>query len=240
MSEKLYKKTLIDYNDIKELKSFAKLELGWDKVVGEMWNSSNALMRCEIENRGKNRARILNMKEKEKIYERREKAYHRMSVGHLRKTLDLIDESLKALGDDKIKQLEKIKDNLKPIRGEALDFFKESLVEEDLVPETTGEVVEIYDELVKIVETGGFSGLVHKIKKNINELIEVRSDESKNRGRDESHSLLTWFKWVLLAIMVGVGIALLIACLIWHGCKWIISIVSSIGDLVILCLRVGC
>lgn len=240
MSERIYGKMPLDYSEIKELKTIAKVELGWDKVIGELWDSSNALLRTEIANRGKNRAKILKMKEREKTYKRREKSYHILSVGHLKKTLELIDESVKTLGDEKINELEKVKENVAPLRNEALDFIKESLLEEDIEPEIPGEIVDIYEELVKVVEADGFKGLVNNIKKNLNELIEIRSDESKNRGRDEKHSPLLWWKWLIIAGIAGAGVAVLIPCLIWHKCSWLIAIASRVAYWIIEVIKTGC
>lgn len=240
MSERIYGKRELDYSEIKELKTIAKIELGWDKVIGELWDSSNAFIRTEIANRGKNRAKILKMKEKEKTYDRWEKSYHILSVGHLKKTLELIDESVETLGDEKINQLEKIKDNVAPLHNEALDFIKESLLEEDIEPEIAGEIVDIYEELVKIVEADGFKGLVNNIKKNLNELIEVRSDESRNRGRDEKHSPLPWWKWLIIAGVIGAGAGAIIGCLIWYGCTWLITVVTRICRWVITLVNMGC
>jgi len=239
-SEKIHYKIPLDYNKIKELKKAAKKGLGWDDVIGELWDASNELIRTEIANRGKNRAKILKMKEKEKIYDKKEKLHHKMSMGHLKKTIELIDESVKSFDNKKIQELEKIKENVAPLRTEALDYIKESLLESDIEPEIAGEIVDSYEEVVKIVETDGFNGLVNNIKKNLNELIEIRSDESKNRGRDKKHSPLAWWKWIFIIGVAGVGIGTLIPCLIWLGCVWIFKIAMGCSSVVIAICATGC
>jgi hypothetical protein len=161
MSEKIHWKIPLDYNRIKELKKAAKSVIGWDDVIGELWDASNELIRSEIANRGKNKARILKMKEKEKIYDKQEKLHHKMSIGHLKKTIELIDESIKSLDNKKMQELEKIKENVTPLRTEALDLIKEPLLEYDIDPEIAGEIIDSYEEVVKVVETEGlFIGLL--------------------------------------------------------------------------------
>jgi len=60
------------------------------------------------------------------------------------------------------------------------------------------------------MEKKGFTGVIEHADKQLDELVKIRSDKSKNWGRGH-HSPLAWWKWFALAALVAIIIAWLVA-----------------------------
>ena len=240
MSMKIHWKVPFDDSEFKQFKKASKTIIGWDKVIGKVWDASNELIRCEIADRARRRSELLKIKEKETHFKRLENSYHLLSIGHLKQSLELFEEADKKLDAKKKQELGDIKEDLSSLRSETLDYIREELLNKDIDPEDASEIIQIYEEIFNVVEKEGFNGLKNKIKKNLNELIEIRSDETKNRGRGVKHSPIAWWKWLLIAAALGLGIGTLIGCLIWQGCAWIFQIIVGTSAPISAICATGC
>lgn len=168
----------------------------------EYWNGLKEMIKCEITFRARAKAERLNFPELINHYENKEKIFHKQSIDHMKKSLRDFKEANEKIDPKTIKKLDNIAKNpvmIKRFQTEILDYSKCSLIDIDVDADTTEEVLQIYENIInEVIAKKGFTGLIEHFDDNVNKLIEIRSDERQNRGR-EHRSPIRWWKYLAIA-----------------------------------------
>ncbi|MBA7520583.1 hypothetical protein ES705_12679 [subsurface metagenome] len=222
--EKNVHKTQLDRNKLKRLRKLSK-EIGWENVIDEFFNGVEETVKCEIANRGKKKSKMLKIKEKEEYYNKKEKLHHNQSIEYFKLTNKLLEEADDRLDPETRKKIDeaiKAPDNLNTLKLKASKHFREELIDTDIDPEEATELLQMFDESFDVIEKEGFGGLVKKTKKQINDLIEVRSDEKNDRGRIRHSILLA--KALIIAGYLGISLIVVLICYAFHRCVYLENI----------------
>lgn len=225
--EKNVQKAQFDRNKLKRLRKLLK-EIGWENVIDEFFNGVEETVNCEIANRGKKKGKMLKIKEKEDYFNKKEKLHHNQSIEYFKLTNELLEEADDRLDPETRKKIDeaiKAPDNLKTLKLKASKHFREELFDIDLDPEEATELLQMFDESFDVIEKEGFGGLVKKTKKQINDLIEVRSDEENERGRIRHSILLA--KALIIAGFLGIALIVVLICYVWHRCVYLRAIFDA-------------
>lgn len=99
------------------------------------------------------------------------------------------------------------------------------------------EVVEIWEHAVKTFKKGGLAALRGHMQTQLREFAERRLTDE--RGTSPA-SPLPWWKYVLIAALIGAAIFAVVACFIWFGCSWAMSAVSAAAPWVFGIIDRGC
>jgi hypothetical protein len=129
--------------------------------------------------------------------------------------------------------------------ADRLTDFRETLAEEMVEGDITGteleEVLQAWDEIVAILDRGGYQGLLDAGKKRAEEVVELRGQ--RNRGREGASPLSKW-KYAIIAAFLAIGIASIIACFVWGGCSWVVALAQFLGGpaagVIIVMINKGC
>lgn len=220
--EKNVQKAQFDRNKLKRLRKLSK-EIGWENVIDEFFNGVEETINCEIANRGKKKANMLKIKEKEDYFNKKEKLHHNQSIEYLKLTNKLLEEADDRLDPETRKKIDeaiKAPDNLNTLKLKASKHFREVLIETDFDPEEATELLQMFDESFDVIEKEGFGGIVKKTKKQINDLIEVRSDEKNDRGRIR-HSPMLLYKALAIGGLLGISLVVVLICYAFHNCVYL-------------------
>ena len=241
--EKYVQKAQFDRTKLITLRKLSK-EIGWEYVIDEFINGAEETLNCEIANRGKKKAKMLKMKEKEKedYFKKKEKLHHNQSMEFFKLTNKLLEEADVRLDPGtrkKINEVLKDPDNLKTLKLRALKNFREELFDNDLDPEEATELLQMFEESFDGIENEGFGGLAKKIKKQINDLIEVRSDEEKDRGRVRN-SVILLYKALIIAAALGITLIAVLICYAFVNCAWLRWALECFAYFAIIMLSQGC
>lgn len=218
-------KAQFDRNKLKRLRKLSK-EIGWENVIDEFFNGVEETVNCEIANRGKKKSKMLKIKEKEEYFNKKEKLHHNQSIAYFKLTNKLLEEADDRLDPETRKKIDdaiKAPDNLKTLKVKASKHIKEELLDVDFDPEETTELLQMFDESFDVIEKEGFGGLVKKIKNQINDLIEVRSDEKNDRGRIRQSPMLI-YKALVIAGFLGIALIVVLICYAFANCAWLETI----------------
>ena len=82
-----------------------------------------------------------------------------------------------------------------------------AITQTDMRPEEVPEIRQALEDALEIAKEKGFTGLVNHIDTSVDKLIKLRSDRSKNRGREHRSPIELW-KWFVIVGIVGAYIAL--------------------------------
>ncbi len=212
MKEEIESTILINRQSVEQLKAAGK-GLGWDPFIDEYCKGTTKMVHCEIANRGKHRAKILKMDKQVKEYGKLEESYHEESMVRMkeaRKSFKEANRKIDAETKKKYDEAAKKPENMEKLRKVVFEKLNLAISETDMEPEYVPEITRAFEDTFKIAKEKGFSGIVDKIDKDIDELIKLRSDKEKNRGR-EHRSPLVWWKWIMIITIVGLSICALIA-----------------------------
>lgn len=210
--EKIHWKTPFEEDEsIKHIKDGLKI-IEWDKSFGEYWNGITEILHCEKADRASKRAKKLKINELANDQELLEEEYHTKSIEHFNKSRKMLkesDEKLDKKKREKFSEFTKDKENFGKFRTELSKTTKIYLSAGDLDPETSVELIQILEEELDILEKEGYDGYVKHLDKKMDELIKLRSDKAKNRGR-EHRSPLWWWKWFIIGGLVAAIVGILI------------------------------
>jgi hypothetical protein len=109
---------------------------------------------------------------------------------------------------------------------EAREYWIRAVDKADVPAQDAVEMVAIWDEVTNAAKSRGVDGIFKHLDESF-AAAEKQLTAEENFGR-QAHSPLEWWQWVIIAVIVGVGIAALVVCLIWFGCSWIYSIFVAI------------
>jgi hypothetical protein len=218
MKEEIESTTLINKQSLEQLKAMGK-GLGWDPFIEEYCRGTTKMVHCEIANRGKRRAKILKMDKQAEEYGDLDESYHEESMVHMKQARKLFEEANKKI-DAKTKkkydEIAKKPENLEKIRKEVSERMNLAISETDIKPEDVPEITRAFEDTFKIAKEKGFSGIVNEIDKDLDELIKLRLDKEKNRGR-EHRSPVAWWKWFVIVGIIGTLIAIAILAIYFSG-----------------------
>lgn len=99
------------------------------------------------------------------------------------------------------------------------------------------EVVEIWDQAVKTFKKGGLTALSAHMQTQLKEFAGRRLTDERGTS-PASH--LPWWKYVLVAVIIGAAIFAVIACFVWSACAWAMPAVSAAAPWVFGIIDRGC
>ena len=238
--EKIHWKTPFDEDEsVKYIKDGLK-EIEWDKSFGEYWKGINEILQCEKADRAFKRAKKLEIPEIAEDQEILEEEYHAKSIEHFnnsRKFLKDSDKKLDKKKREKFNEFTKDKENFKKFRTEFSKVTKTYLSASDLEPETSVELIKIVEEELDILEKEGYEGYVKHLDKKMDELIQIRSDKAKNRGR-EHRSPLRWWKWFIIGGIVAAIVGIMIGAF-YLGWDTLFGIIMDLVSKIIGLINAG-
>jgi len=120
---------------------------------------------------------------------------------------------------------------------EAREALAQHLVKYNIKTEDLGEVFQMWDENVRVATESGVRGLLDGIAENLRQFIEVRRED--DRGT-RPHSPLPWWKYVIIAAIIGAAIFAIIACFVWSACVWVWPAVAIAAPWVFGIIDRGC
>lgn len=188
-------------------------EAGWDKFSEEYWKGMKEILHCEKANRASKRAKKLELVELAKDQESLEDEYHKKSIDHFnkaRKYFQNANEKVEEKKRKKFKEFTENKEKFKEFRKRLTELNKAYLTLADLEPEASDELLQIIEEEFDILEKEGYEGYIKHVDKQMEKLIKLRSDKTRNRGR-EHRSPLWWWKWFIIGGLVTALVGLIIA-----------------------------
>ncbi|MFW9887809.1 MAG: hypothetical protein ACFFER_06485 [Candidatus Thorarchaeota archaeon] len=189
--------------------------------MDSFWASTETLIESEISYRAQRRAELLGVPESGKHHAKMEKQHHERSVMQLKRTIKLLKSARKKL--DKVEEIEEDLVEMDKVRDQALASFQDLLLQMDMEPVTSLEVLDIYKERFEKAKEKGVKALLDDAEEQLEELVRVRSKEP-NRGRDEKRSPILWWK----KVMIGGGLCMsawsVFQCIIQEACKSLILI----------------
>jgi hypothetical protein len=102
------------------------------------------------------------------------------------------------------------------------------LADNRIPPAGALEIMQHYDEVAGGVRTGGLHQAMLSLHEQLGQADQQLTAEH-NFGR-ETRSPLEWWQWLIIIAIIGIAVAVLLACLFWAGCSWIYAIWIAIGD----------
>jgi hypothetical protein len=120
------------------------------------------------------------------------------------------------------REYEPRKGDIEASLANARSYWIDAIHKGDVAPAEAAEMAQIWDQGADALRKGGVDGAFAFLDERFGELEKHLSAE-QDFGR-QAHSPLEWWQWLIIAAIVGVAVAVLVACLIWAGCSWIYSI----------------
>jgi hypothetical protein len=233
--EKIHWKVPFDEDQsIKSTKKGLK-EIGWDKSFEESWKGFKETLHCEKADRGAKKAKKFKLEELAKDQEELEEEYHKSSLKHYKKALEYLKEANEKADKkkkEKFREFTKDKEEFKKFKDKLNEVATVYFVAKDLEPEESDELHQILNEELDVLEKEGYDGFVKHNEKKLQDLIEIRSDKTRNRGR-EHRSPIYWWKWFVIGFWINNMVGILIGC--YYTGQWdsIFSILMGLVDKII-------
>jgi hypothetical protein len=226
---------------IDDLKNGLK-KIGWDESFENYWSGLKEIIQSDKANKAFNRTKKLGYMDLSRDQELLEEKYNDNALVYLRKAKEQFINANKKIKKEDRQNFNQIASNnveFKKIQNQTIELIESMLCKEDIEPIESEEVIKIFGEKFKIIESDGFDGLVNHMNDQIDELIKIRQDKDKDRGR-EHHSPLKWWKYVAIGgLVVGIAGILWIAWNVGGGPAGVISLIYGlIEDLVLAGLPV--
>ncbi|MFW9801793.1 MAG: hypothetical protein ACFFFC_04035 [Candidatus Thorarchaeota archaeon] len=233
----LRKESIAEWRDINED------TVGLGEFSDSLWSGAEAIIRSEMSFKAKRRASILGFHDSIDYLDKLEDRHHKDSMKHIKRAIKQLKECRSRLSDTKLSQLNNVlksPEKLKDSRRQVMDSFRRELLEYDLEPEVAEELVDIAESSFNVMmEDSNIGTLLGRVEENLNNLVNQRS-KSKTRGRGEYHSPLEEWKWYLIAAVAGIGIYVLMNCLVWVGCVFVFKIAVGTSAVVSAIAATGC
>jgi hypothetical protein len=125
--------------------------------------------------------------------------------------------------------------------SQARGYWVEAIHRADYSAADAVEVAGIWDAAVDAWKKHGVDGVFDHLDKHFAE-VESSLTSDQDFGRHPHSPLQTW-QWILIGVIVGIGVAAVLACLFWSGCAWIYQIfvalcwgTGAVGGWVGICL----
>lgn len=113
----------------------------------------------------------------------------------------------------------------------------QALTKFNIMPPDFGEVIKIWDEAVAPARRGGAAAILGQLDGNLETLIRLRTQTDRGNA---PHSPLPWWKYVVIALVIGAGIFAVIACFVWSACTWVWPAISAVAPWVFGMVDRGC
>jgi hypothetical protein len=130
------------------------------------------------------------------------------------------------LGSDAWKELKRQygprKGDIEASLTEARTYWIDAIHKGDVAPADAAEMAQIWDQGADALRKRGIDGAFAFLDEHFGQF-EKHVTAEQDFGR-QAHSPLEWWQWLIIAAIVGVAVAVLVACLIWAGCSWIYQI----------------
>jgi|GEM_PF-3655649 len=191
---------------------------------------------CEISVRASEKAAKLGRKLAEEPYGGRAVELNEAALAAAQRARYFLKESLQNI-DDPDNQIAKAFGSDVATERIALarrEMFHE-LVEINIKPADFEELMLIWNETAKAA--GSLESLASYLDDNIKQFIDVRVED--DRG-NRPHSPLVWWKYVLIATLIGAAIFGVVACFVWFACTWFAPLLAAVAPWVFGIIDRGC
>lgn len=211
---------------LEKVRKFAEAE-GFGDFFHSVSRAFGHHINCERAYRRGKRAKAMRRSGIKEIEDEKEQKQHRKSMSEVDVAIRQLKEGRKRLRKERLKEMDDlVKDptKFKEYRKAIQDFAFDQMLEQEIDPVVTEEIVVIFDDLLEnVVHEKGANGLLDHIEDRLEKLKTLRT-EGKNRGRDEHLSPLVHPKVLWLGALLGFSALIGIWC-------WLT------GQDVLLCLR---
>ncbi|GLZ77070.1 hypothetical protein Afil01_18770 [Actinorhabdospora filicis] len=112
-----------------------------------------------------------------------------------------------------------------------------TLAKFNIMPPEFAEVIKIWEETVAPARRGGVPAIFATLDQNLETLIGLRT--RADRG-NEAHSPLPWWKYVLIAVIIGAALFAIFACFYWGACTWVWPALALVAPWVFGIIDRGC
>lgn len=165
--------------------------------------------------------------------------YNAEAVSSARRALLVLRRAEGSFGEVPLAELRQV--HREPGALRAVDEGKESLVQHlvkfNIGNEDFQEVLDIWDENTKVASDRGAEGLLRSLDEQLERFIELRGED--DRGT-RPHSPLPWWKYVVIATVIGAAVFGVFACFFWGACTWVWSAIAAVAPWVFGMIDRGC
>lgn len=165
--------------------------------------------------------------------------FNAQAVASARRALEVLRRAQGAFDQGPLAELREV--HREPDVLRAFDEGKEALIQHlvkfNIGVEDFQEVLSIWDENTRIASEGGAEKLFRSLDEQLERLIELRGED--DRGT-RPHSPLPWWKWCVIALVIGAAVFAVIACFWWSGCSWVWPAISAAAPWVFGMIDRGC
>lgn len=119
---------------------------------------------------------------------------------------------------------------------DARTALTQSLVKFNVMEDDFRECLQIWDEVADQGRVGA-GAVLDQMASNLQRFTELRSQTDRGTS---PHSPLPWWKYVVIAIVLGAAIFGIIACFWWSACTWIWPAISAVAPWVFGMIDRGC
>jgi len=157
-------------------------------------------------------------------------AYNDRAVKAANRALSLLNEVSDRLGDID-SPLGRLRDvHLQPEFKTTLEDTKEifslGLSEFNFGAEDFREVLSIWDEAASRLSNGGVESVLGYVREQLDTFTRLRQQADRGTA---PHSPLPWWKYVIIAALIGAAIFAVVACFVWFACSWVAAAISAAG-----------
>ena len=110
--------------------------------------------------------------------------------------------------------------------AEARDRWSTIVLNSNIPAADASEVMGIWDGVSEHLNTNRFTGLFKYLDDRFAQF-ETALQPNRSWGRLPQSPLEEW-QWILIAIILCIAVILLVVCLIWFGCSWILAIFAGV------------
>ncbi|MEV8017151.1 hypothetical protein AB0O76_12535 [Streptomyces sp. NPDC086554] len=165
--------------------------------------------------------------------------YNAQAISSARKARLHTSSVLNALEQTPLRELQGVhrEDGFRQALEEGREGLIDHLVKYNMSTPALEEVLGVWSETTQVVSEGGIGQGFREMAGHVDRFIELRGDP--DRGTRE-HSPLPWWKYVLIASIIGVGIFGIVACFWWSACVWVWPAIALISPWVFGIIDRGC
>jgi hypothetical protein len=170
------------------------------ELIENYFDAIDEMIECEINNRAMKRSNLFKLKDSAEHFKRIEELHHKKSMHLMEKAQKSFSKSVQKLKKKDIDDMDlklKTKDYQKAL-DDSVTTLNLELLEFDFDSEECEEITQVYNNQLKIIKEKGMSGIINEVDITFKEIINLRNNTNKDRGR-EHHSRIPWHKKLVLA-----------------------------------------
>jgi hypothetical protein len=122
------------------------------------------------------------------------------------------------------------------VMSDARDAFFQSMIEFNVLPVEFEELLTIWDQVAEQAREGS-RGILAQLDENLETFVRLRAQPDRGNS---AHSPLPWWKYVVIALVIGAAVFAVIACFWWTACTWVWPAISAVAPWIFGMIDRGC